>query len=168
MTWFLIPFLCLIAALGAVALARRRRFRLRERRMVEGDLKDFARLAVDAPAELAFTGPHRDDDDRAHDTMFTARHGRRRLSLILDTSRWRLRWWVLSEIFAESEERTARFEATFIEDAIPIDAIRTLLKAARGEIPAAPVAEPAPPLPADPSVDPFESIPSDPAPTAQA
>src|SRR5690348_14980173 len=119
MLWFLIPFGGFVAfyLMGRIAYARR--MRLRERAMTLRELKDFARIAGD-PAlagELAFTGPHRDDQDRAHDTMLTARHVHRQLSLILDTSRHRVRWWALVEWFAPSGERSARFEATFIEGA---------------------------------------------------
>ena len=175
---FLIPILAVAIALAAIALARTRRSRRRETRFVLGELKSLAAIAAE-PArltELAFTGPHRDDQDRVHDTMFTVRHdvAHRRLSFILDTSRWRIRWWVLAETFDAEGKRVLRHEATFTEGAIPTEPIRALLKAARGEMPEAskesvaetsPQAPPRPEHPPDPAVDPFETV-SDP--TAQA
>ena len=169
--WFLIPVVCIGLSLSGLALARARRSRLRDRRMIVGELKDFARLLEDPlrAREVAFTGPHRFDEDRSHDTMFTARHGRRLLSLILDTSRMRIRWWVLYELYAPEDAgamRTLRVEATFIERAVPVEPIRDLLKAARGDA-VRPLATPKPKL--EVRVDPFEPPSPDPsAPAIQA
>ena len=169
--WFLFVPACIALPFGLLAFARARRFRLRERRMIVGELKDFARLLEDPlrAGEIAFTAPLRSDQDRAHDTIFTARHGHRLLSLILDTSRMRIRWWVLYELYAPDEaggKRTRRLEATFIESAIPIESIRPLLAAARGDAPR----PPAPPeTKLEVRVDPFEAPASDPsAPAVQA
>lgn len=169
MLWFLIPIAGITLILGGIALARARRLRRREQGMVLAELRDFARRAED-PAllgELRFTAPLRSDDDRSHDTMFTARRGSHGLAFILDTSRARIRWWVLAEWFASDGSRSARFEATFIASAIPTREIQILLKASRGE----PVAASAPPpteaavetpieaptqAPPDAPVDPFD------------
>lgn len=166
--WLLIVPVCLILPFFILTRVTARRFRRRDVGMVRSEVEDFARIALDPlrAAELSFTGPHRDDADRAHDTMFTARHGHRLLSFILDTSRMRIRWWVLYELYAPENAgaaRTLRKEATFIESAIPSDAIRELLKAARGERPAPPSPPPAEP---EKRVDPFEppeSSPTEPA-----
>lgn len=170
--WFLIALACVTASIALIGLVRARRLRLRESRLIVGELKDVAKLLADPvhAREVAFTGPHRCDEDRAYDTMFTARHGQRLLSLILDTSRRRVRWWVLYELYAPGTgERTLRKEAVFDEAAIPHDAIRTLLQAARGE-PATKPAQETESQPATESrVDPFEQPPSDPlAPAVQA
>lgn len=169
--WFLIVPVCIALPFCFLALARARRLRLRDRRMIVGELKDFARLLEDPlrAREVTFTGPHRSDDDRSHDTMFTARHGHRLLSLILDTSRWRVRWWVLYELYAPEEagaKRTLRVEATFIDRAVPTEPIRDLLKAARGDA----VRPHAPPEPkVEVRVDPFEPPSPDPSvPAVQA
>ena len=170
--WFLIAPVCVLAPFAYLAAVRAVRLRKRSRRMLLGELADVARIAADPlrVGEIAFTGPHRCDGDRTHDTMFTARHGHRLLSFILDTSGWRIRWWILFEIFSPEGAgggRSLRLEATFVESAIPHEPIRILLKAARGEI--APAAAPAPsPPPPDVHVDPFDTLASDPtSPAAQ-
>ena len=148
--------------------------RRREARMVLDEVKAFVRLAAAPAAERpVFTAPHHDDADPAHRTMFSARHGHRQLSFILDASRRRVRWWILSERFAPTGERVARHEATFVEGAIPTAELQALLKAARGEPPADPAegnpAAPGDAPPAERQVDPFEPVASDvPTPTAQA
>jgi hypothetical protein len=166
--WFLIPIVCIAAFVGSIAIPKARRLRQRERRMVLAELRDFARRAED-PAqigEMRFTAPLCFREDRSHETMFTVRHGSRGLAFILDTSRARIRWWVLAEWYAPDGSRSARFEATFIESAIPTRDIQILLKAARGELPAPPPAETTPPPPApDLSADPVETSPDT---TAQA
>ena len=165
--WFLITIACAAAAFAAIALVRRRRRLDRDRRMILGEMRALVRL-LDEPAAdppIRFTAPYRCEEDRAHDTMFRASRGGTRLSFILDTSRMRIRWWVLYEVFAPETAgaaRTLRVDTDFVERAIPTALIQALLKAARGE--ARPRAEePAPALPPDP---PTESVPS--GPTAQA
>ena len=173
MWMFVLPVIAL-GVFGLVHLLRARRMRRREEGMVRAELRSFARRAED-PAllgEMRFTAPLRCDEDRAHDTMFTVRHGSHGLSFILDISRARVRWWVLAEWYAPDGTRSARFEATFVEAAIPTGDIQILLKAARGELKPSdsaeavtasetPVAEP----PKEPAVDPFEAAPE---PAAQA
>ena len=171
--WFLITIACVMTASAAIALVQKRRRRDRDRRMILGEMRALVRL-LDEPAAdppIRFTYPHRCDEDRAHDTMFIASRGGTRLSFILDTSRMRIRWWVLYEVFAPEtagSARTLRVETDFVERAIPTTVIQALLKAARGE--ARPTAEkPAPAVPPEPPVDPFESAESaPPEPTAQA
>lgn len=171
---FALPVVAL-GLFGLFHLRRVRRFRRREEGMVRAEMRDFARRAVDPTlvGEMRFTAPLRCDEDRAHDTMFTARHGSHGLSLILDTSRMRIRWWVLAEWHAPDGTRSARFEATFVESAIPTRDIQILLKAARGELPAPAPAEapppsepPAPESPPDEPIDPYDTPTSDT--TAQA
>lgn len=168
--WLLIVPVSIALPFAAIALARARRFRLRGRRMIVGEMADFVRLLGDprTAREVAFTGPHRCDEDRTHDTMFTARHGHRQLSFILDTSRMRIRWWVLYELYApDTSERTLRVEADLIDRAIPTASIQALLKAARGEATAAAAPEPDPPL--ERRIDPFEAVePDQTAPAVQA
>ena len=169
--WFLILIACVALPSAAFALVRRRRRRDRDRRMILGEMRALVRL-LDEPAAdppIRFTYPHRCDEDRAHDTMFIASRGGTRLSFILDTSRMRIRWWVLYELYAPEEsgaKRTLRVEATFIEGAIPIDSIRPLLAAARGDAPPPPAA---PEPKGEDRVDPFEAPSPDPsAPAVQA
>jgi hypothetical protein len=164
--WFLIASVCITAAFAAIALAKSRRRRRRDRRMILGEMRHLVRLldepTVDPP--IRFTRPHRSDEDRAHDTMFIASHGHIRLSFILDTSRMRIRWWVLYEIFAPEAAgsgRTLRVETDFIERAIPTGLIQALLRAARGELPAPPVEtslEAQAPARPDAVVDPFAPV----------
>jgi len=168
--WFLIPSACIALALVCITLVRKRRRRLRDRRMILGEMRALVRLldepTVDPP--IRFTRPLRCDEDRAHDTMFIAIRGAVRLSFILDTSRMRIRWWVLYELFAPETAgaaRTLRVETDFIERAIPTAVIQALLKAAYGESKASAAAAAPGPVP-DPPVDPFETIPTEP--TAQA
>ena len=165
--WFLIPIACFALASAAIALAKRRRRRARDRRLILGEMKALVRLldepTVDPP--IRFTYPHRCDEDRAHDTMFIACRGGVRLSFILDTSRMRIRWWVLYEVFAPEtagSARTLRVETDFIERAIPTALIQALLRAARGET--RPPAEKAAAAPPPPDL----SGPAESAPTAQA
>lgn len=169
--WFLILIACIALASAGIALAKRRR--RRDRRVILGEMKALVRLLDEPTADppIRFTYPHRCHEDREHDTMFIACHGGIRLSIILDTSRMRIRWWVLYEVFepeSAGAARTLRVESDFIERAIPTALIQALLKAARGETrPLA--AKAAPSLPEDPPVDPFE--PAESAliePTAQA
>lgn len=175
MWMFALP-VTLLVVFGFVHLLRVRRFRHRERAMVDGDLHAFLRVSADPQTrpELAFTGPHRFDEDRAHDTMFSVRHGSRLLSFILDTSRARIRWWALDEWFGPDGKRSARFETTFSEGTNESSIIRCLLVAARLRAEGAQVTAPAPPEtspppetptaepPKDPPVDPFEAA-SEPA-----
>jgi len=172
--WFLIPIAGVALAFAYISLAWKRRMRRRERGMVLGELKRFACLLEEPTTamHLVFSGPHRFDEDRAHDTMFSARYGSDLLSFILDTSRRRIRWWILFETYAPASAgagRTRRHEATFVEGAIPVEQIRDLLKAARGETRTPAPASEVPPEsahPPDAPVDPFEPIPS--GPTAEA
>ncbi|MEK7545792.1 MAG: hypothetical protein AAB554_01800 [Patescibacteria group bacterium] len=172
--WFLIVLICIALSFAAFALVRARRLRLRDRRKILGEMADLVRLLADpvAAREIAFSSPLRSDEDRAHDTMFNVRYGERRLSLILDTSRMRLRWWVLYELHQpKTGVRTLRVEATFVGNAIPVASIQSLLKAARGELPSAPELS----VPASDAesaaarhVDPLESPVSDTTAPAQA
>jgi len=166
--WLPLSFIVILAIIAFAASVKASRSRRRERGIVLAEIRSFARGAED-PAlrgEMRFSKPLR-SDDREHDTIFTVRHGSHGLSLSLDTSRWRIRWWALAEWFAPDGSRSARFEATFVESAIPTPDIQVLLKAARGDLPAAPAAEapaPSPSPPPDPPVDPFDG----PDPAAQA
>jgi hypothetical protein len=127
----------------------------RERRTLIERIDEFARMAGDPATRdaVAFTGPLRSDEDRAHDTMFGARDGGRSLSFILDTSRARIRWWALYETFGPDGVRTSRAEASFKEGEPACARIRDLLVAAR--------AASAPPR--DPVVDPFDPVPDPPS-----
>lgn len=164
--WFLIAPACIALLFCILAFARHRRLRRREHSMVLAEVRDFARRAEDPAVfrELRFTAPLHFDEDRTHDTMFTVRHGSYALAFILDTSRARIRWWVLAESFASDGSRSTRSETTFVESAIPMQEIQILLKAARGEFIAAPVTPPTETtvevstvVAPEPSIDPFDT-----------
>ena len=164
--WFPIVLVCFAFPVVLLALVKRRRSRLRDRRMILGEMRDFVRTLEDPlrAGEVAFTGPRRDDEDRSYDTMFGVRHGHRLLSFILDTSGMRIRWWTLYELFApDSGERTLRVETTFVSGAIPVAPIQALLKAAYAS-----AARPAALERPEGRVDPFDPVEPPAAPTEAA
>ena len=141
--WFILALVVIASFYFASVIKLNRSLSRSRRLMLRYFMKDFVRMLADpaSAGEVILTPPLLSDDDRAHAAIFTARHGQRQLSFILDTRRRHVRWSVMYELQHRENNVVlilSRVRETFVGDDIPVESIQALLKAAHGELLPAP------------------------------